>query len=140
MIKLLERRSILVRGIVQGVGFRPFVHGLALRLGLAGFVANHSGAVEIEVEGDAASLTAFEQALIYLNGLPLTSEDIRTTLEAAGTGWLQMLADVRAAQSAGGPQRLASLERLAQDSEALLDVFERLSDYYERSMQTLVGS
>ena len=63
MIKLLERRSILVRGIVQGVGFRPFVHGLALRLGLAGFVANHSGAVEIEVEGDAAALAAFEREL-----------------------------------------------------------------------------
>ena len=90
--------------------------------------------------GMAESRAAFEQALTYLNGLPLTSEDIRATLEAAGTGWLQILADVRDAQRASGPQRLASLERLALDSEALLDVFERLSDHYERSMQTLVGS
>ncbi|MCY2925037.1 MAG: hypothetical protein NT031_06285, partial [Planctomycetota bacterium] len=45
-----------------------------------------------------------------------TIEDIRATLEAAGTGWLQILADVRAAQRASGPERLASLERLALDS------------------------
>lgn len=39
-------------GIVQGVGFRPHVYSLAVRLGLAGFVANDSGGVTIEVEGE----------------------------------------------------------------------------------------
>ena len=63
MIEPVERRAIQLRGIVQGVGFRPFVHALASRLGLSGFVANHAGAVEIEVEGDASSLAAFEHAL-----------------------------------------------------------------------------
>lgn len=38
----LERRRIIVQGIVQGVGFRPFVHGQAVRLGLVGFVLNDS--------------------------------------------------------------------------------------------------
>ena len=47
----MERRSIAVRGIVQGVGFRPFVYGLAGRLGLAGSVRNRAGEVLIEVEG-----------------------------------------------------------------------------------------
>ena len=45
------RRRIRVDGIVQGVGFRPFVFGLATGLGLGGFVANDTRGVTIEVEG-----------------------------------------------------------------------------------------
>ena len=43
-----ERRRIFVEGIVQGVGFRPFVYGLAIQYGLAGFALNHSAGVHIE--------------------------------------------------------------------------------------------
>jgi hydrogenase maturation protein HypF len=50
------RRHIHVRGIVQGVGFRPFVYKLALSLGLSGFVYNSSSGVTIEVEGGAAAI------------------------------------------------------------------------------------
>lgn len=46
------RRRITVTGVVQGVGFRPFVHRLASELGLTGFVGNDSGAVFLEVQGD----------------------------------------------------------------------------------------
>src|SRR5215217_4245213 len=59
----LERRRLIVTGIVQGVGFRPFVHSLAERWGLAGFVLNDSGGVVIEVEGDAETLDAFAAAV-----------------------------------------------------------------------------
>ena len=59
-----QRRRLAVAGIVQGVGFRPFVHGLAARHGLAGHVRNAGGLVEIEVEGDAAALEAFGAALV----------------------------------------------------------------------------
>jgi hydrogenase maturation protein HypF len=59
----LERRRIVIQGIVQGVGFRPFVYGQALQWGLVGFVLNDSGGVTIEVEGDAESLNGFQQAL-----------------------------------------------------------------------------
>ncbi len=52
-----------VTGIVQGVGFRPFVYNLATRLGLTGWVLNHSGGVDIEVEGPPGSLAAFLAAL-----------------------------------------------------------------------------
>lgn len=55
----MERRSIAVQGIVQGVGFRPFVHALARRLCLAGFVKNRAGDVLIEVEGESAALEHF---------------------------------------------------------------------------------
>jgi AmiR/NasT family two-component response regulator len=90
--------------------------------------------------GMAETRAAFEQALIYLNALPLSSQDIRAGLEAAGTGWLQIVTAARDAQRSSGAERLTRLERLAQDSEDLLDVCERLSGHYERSMQMLVGS
>lgn len=53
----------MVRGIVQGVGFRPFVYRIASELGLAGYVINRSDAVRVEVEGPAESVAAFEHQL-----------------------------------------------------------------------------
>jgi hydrogenase maturation protein HypF len=58
-----ERARIRVEGIVQGVGFRPFVHALATRLGLAGVVGNDAQGVFAEVEGDAGAVAAFLEAL-----------------------------------------------------------------------------
>src|SRR5437868_9690153 len=59
----IQRRRIVIQGIVQGVGFRPFVYGLALRRELVGFVLNDSSGVTIEVEGTAGALDDFERAL-----------------------------------------------------------------------------
>jgi hydrogenase maturation protein HypF len=55
----MERRAIAIQGTVQGVGFRPFVYGLATRFELRGFVRNQTGGVRIEVEGDAGRLDQF---------------------------------------------------------------------------------
>ncbi len=52
-------RRINVHGVVQGVGFRPFVYRLAHEHALTGWVLNHSGGVSIEVEGPLAVLDAF---------------------------------------------------------------------------------
>jgi len=49
--------------VVQGVGFRPFVYNLARRLGVRGWVLNHSGGVDIEAEAAPETLTAFLAAL-----------------------------------------------------------------------------
>ena len=59
----IQRQRIRIQGIVQGVGFRPFVYGLALRFGLVGFVYNDSDGVTVEIEGRVADLTAFLRAL-----------------------------------------------------------------------------
>jgi hydrogenase maturation protein HypF len=56
-------RKIHVTGVVQGVGFRPFVYQLAMRSNLRGWVANTSAGVDIEVEGDLAALDTFLRAL-----------------------------------------------------------------------------
>jgi len=61
--QLRIRRSIVVRGVVQGVGFRPFVYRAARRHGLGGWVRNTSDGVEIEVEGPATAVALFEAAL-----------------------------------------------------------------------------
>jgi hydrogenase maturation protein HypF len=58
-----ERRRLRVRGIVQGVGFRPFVYGLASRHGLDGFVLNDGEGVVIEAEGEPGALDTFAAAL-----------------------------------------------------------------------------
>ena len=50
----VARRRIEVRGIVQGVGFRPFVYRVAVELGLDGWVRNDASGVTIEVEGEPA--------------------------------------------------------------------------------------
>jgi hydrogenase maturation protein HypF len=54
-----ERREISVRGIVQGVGFRPFIYSLARRHGLAGLVRNDAEGVHIEAEGAPEDLDRF---------------------------------------------------------------------------------
>ncbi|HZP89380.1 MAG TPA: carbamoyltransferase HypF [Actinomycetota bacterium] len=81
-------RDLEVRGIVQGVGFRPFVWRLATRHGIAGWVRNRSGIVEIHAEGSERALEAF-CAAIAAEAPPLARvEDVRwspaSVLDLAG--------------------------------------------------------
>ena len=55
----LHACRLRVTGVVQGVGFRPYVHRLALRHGLAGWVRNEAGDVQIHIEGEHRSVAAF---------------------------------------------------------------------------------
>ena len=58
-----QSARIHISGIVQGVGFRPFVYNLAARLDLKGWVRNTSAGVDIEVDGERDVLAAFVKAL-----------------------------------------------------------------------------
>jgi len=78
----VDGRRIHITGIVQGVGFRPYVHLLAERLGLTGWIRNSSSGVEIEIEGPPAALTAFEQDL--RGGGPPRAHIEQMTVESAG--------------------------------------------------------
>jgi len=60
---MAQRRRIHIQGIVQGVGFRPFIYQLAQRYRLNGYVANTSRGVEIEVEGGPDAVHHFLQEL-----------------------------------------------------------------------------
>jgi len=59
----IERRRHRIEGTVQGVGFRPFVYGLATDLALTGFVLNDSAGVLVEVEGAAGAVAEFGSRL-----------------------------------------------------------------------------
>jgi hydrogenase maturation protein HypF len=59
----MERRSIRIEGIVQGVGFRPFVYQLARRQGITGWVRNDSRGVLIEAQGEKEALARFLDGL-----------------------------------------------------------------------------
>lgn len=60
----LTRKRLTISGVVQGVGFRPFVFALAKRYALAGHVGNDSAGVFIEIEGPGEALGAFQQSLV----------------------------------------------------------------------------
>lgn len=53
------RENIIIKGIVQGVGFRPFIHKLVQNYNLSGWVLNSNQGVEIDVEGETEELNSF---------------------------------------------------------------------------------
>jgi hydrogenase maturation protein HypF len=59
----LEGVRIHITGVVQGVGFRPFIYGLATRFGLFGWVRNTSAGVDIELDGPPKAIAAFTEDL-----------------------------------------------------------------------------
>ncbi len=96
------RTALRVEGIVQGVGFRPFVYSLATSLGLAGLVGNDVDGVFAEVEGDPAAVREFLDAL-ERDAPPLARIErvTATGVAPAGAATFEIVASepMRAAQS-----------------------------------------
>jgi len=67
-----SRRRLTINGIVQGVGFRPFIFSLAKDIGLTGSVFNTSDGVKVELQGSSTQLTEFEERL-YPEAPPLSA-------------------------------------------------------------------
>ena len=74
-----ERIRLRVRGIVQGIGFRPSVYRLAKEVSLSGWVANTREGAMIELEGTSVEIKKFQKS--FLSSLPTTAriEDIQST-------------------------------------------------------------
>jgi hydrogenase maturation protein HypF len=99
------RRRVVVRGVVQGVGFRPFVYVTASELSLTGSVANDSHGVVIEVEGPSADadelvrrLSDRPPPLAIVESVQVTSLPVR-----GGTGFA-----IAGSSRSGGTRTLAS--------------------------------
>ena len=92
----MERVFVKIHGIVQGVGFRPFIHRLVREHGLTGYIKNTSSGVELELDGEQSALTGFlaelphrapklaviesiESETIPINGKPYDSFEIRSS-------------------------------------------------------------
>jgi hydrogenase maturation protein HypF len=73
------RQRVVVRGVVQGVGFRPFVHRLATELGLTGFVGNDGSGVFLEVQGGPADVDRFRGRLVHEAPTLAVVEDVEVS-------------------------------------------------------------
>jgi len=114
-----------VEGVVQGVGFRPFVHALATGLGLTGLVGNDLDGVFAEVEGPAAAVSEFlrrlERDAPPLARIERVTVTPRTPQRSAGF--------VIAASDAGsGPRRTL----VSADTATCADCLRELSDPADR--------
>jgi hydrogenase maturation protein HypF len=114
------RLKIAVRGAVQGVGFRPFVHRLATELGLAGWVNNSSQGVFIEAEGPRASL---DQFLLRLR----TEKPPRSFIESLESWWLDAAGyagfEIRPSETGGGRTAII-MPDLATCPDCLREIFD----------------
>ncbi len=100
-------KHISVKGVVQGVGFRPFVYGLATRLNLHGWVCNTSGGVEILVDGQNCHIDEFIQ-LLTLEKPPLAKIDSIQVEETACDSSLNF--EIRESQAVDGAYQPISVD------------------------------
>ncbi len=117
---MTERARLVVRGAVQGVGFRPFVYRLASELGLSGWVRNASHGVHIEVEGDRSTLEAF---LLRLE----RDKPPRAAIHSLEVSYLDPVGyrgfTIEASESGGAPTALV-LPDIATCRDCLREVFD----------------
>ena len=119
-----ERLRIRVRGAVQGVGFRPFVHSLATRYGLSGFVLNDAEGVLAEIEG--APMDGFLTALRHERP-PLARIDMIDVMPVPSDGLLGF--KIRASNPAGA-QRTQVIPDAAVCRSCLDELFDPGSRFY----------
>ena len=91
------RSSVKVRGIVQGVGFRPFVHRLVRRHGLRGWVRNTSEGAELELAGAEGEIADFLREMVD-EAPPLAMIESVSSEELPGEGGVRGLQDYRERQ------------------------------------------
>ncbi len=123
---MIERRRILIQGLIQGVGFRPFVYRLADELNLAGWVVNSAQGVIIEVESSSDRLDIFIARLRH--ELPshaaIQSLNWQSTVPTGQTGF-----EIRHSNHSGAKTALI-LPDLATCPECLAEIFDPTNRRY----------
>ena len=114
------RLKLIVRGAVQGVGFRPFVYKLAAELGLAGWVNNSSQGVFIEVEGPHSALENFQLRLE-------AEKPPRSSIQSLEASWLDAIGyagfEIRESE-AGGKKTALVLPDIATCLDCLREILD----------------
>ncbi len=118
------RTAVRIEGVVQGVGFRPFVYGLATSLGLAGLVGNDVDGVFAEVEGDEDAVGKF-LVLLRQQAPPLARIQRVSTSSVPPTGASGF--EITASRPGGQRRALVSA-----DSTTCADCLRELADPADR--------
>jgi hydrogenase maturation protein HypF len=117
---LPARARLVIRGAVQGVGFRPCVYRLATELGLKGWVNNSSQGVFVELEGDHPQV---EQFILRLG----TEKPPRSSIQSLETSWLDPFGysdfEIRPSDP-DGPRTALILPDIAVCDDCLRDIFD----------------
>ncbi len=118
------RLAVRITGVVQGVGFRPFVHALAARLDLSGHVGNDSTGVFAEIEGERAAVSEF-LAAVREQAPPLATvgQVSSRELETQGTTGFRIMAS---------PDGAGANTLVAADSATCADCLRELHDPADR--------
>jgi len=115
-----ERVRIVVRGAVQGVGFRPFVYRLATELGLDGWVVNSAQGVFVEIEGASDRVSSFKRRL-------KTEKPARAIIQSCESSHLDPLGykefEIRESTDHGGKSALI-LPDIATCDDCLRELFD----------------
>src|SRR5580692_1711565 len=123
------RTAVRVEGIVQGVGFRPFVYALATSLGLGGLVGNDMDGVFAEVEGDADAVDRF-LVLLEQRAPPLARIERVITSGLRPTGSAEFSIAPSAASGADGAAQRRTL--VSADTATCADCLAELADPSDR--------
>jgi hydrogenase maturation protein HypF len=121
------RTAIRVEGVVQGVGFRPFVYTLATGLGLGGFVGNDVDGVFVEVEGPSAAVAEFLRQL-ERDPPPLARIERVTATTVAPRGETSFAIAASGPASGSGPRRTL----VSADTATCDDCLRELTDPADR--------
>ncbi|MEP6570015.1 MAG: carbamoyltransferase HypF [Acidobacteriota bacterium] len=131
---MVTRSEILVRGIVQGVGFRPYVYTQASRLDLRGRVRNSTGGVLIELEGKQGDIVQFV-ADLETNAPPLSAiESVECNHYLAPADYPDFVI-LQSAEEPGESAGETQFVPIAADFATCIDCLKELSDRSDRRYQ-----
>ncbi|HIE11199.1 MAG TPA: carbamoyltransferase HypF [Kiritimatiellae bacterium] len=122
----LQRWRICIRGVVQGLGFRPFIYRLATGIGLAGWVQNTPEGVTIEVQGTRASLETF---LLSVESHPPPLSQLQSITVSERNPEKDSTFTIRRSRDDSQPRALV-LPDIATCSECLKELFDPTNRRY----------